>query len=366
MKAQEYWDKRYREGGTSGYGSYGEQLKSKLKWLSGLDINSIVEVGCGDFNFGSNLLKLYPKASYFGYDISQEIVDKNREKYPGIQFQSSQEMMLSSNSFPQGDLLMCVDVMFHILDDKEAEDMLNFLEKSWTKYLVITAYERDEPLDTHVRIRKFDYKRFGEPIIREVVEEDGSLYFYLFKKQEPKIDFQKVSACLITKDPIYPPGVLKNVMSYPFGEIMILTNCDSPHRKQELFAKAKYDWIFYQDDDCISPISELAAHVGDGITCAMKPHHVEAYKNSKIALVGWGAFFPKKTIKVLDLYRKKYGEDEVYKRETERIMTYLNFPQNRVPLNIIDLPSAMAPDRISMQPGHYDYIKIVEERCRDL
>ena len=62
-----------------------------------------------------------------------------------------------------------------------------------------------------------------------------------------------------------------------------------------------------------------------------------------------------------------YGEDALYKRESERIMTWLAFPQQRrMDLPIVDLPSAFAADRLSMQPDHYSYIPIVEERCRGL
>jgi hypothetical protein len=180
-------------------------------------------------------------------------------------------------------------------------------------------------------------------------------------------DLKRVSCCLITKDPVYPYQVLNHVSQFPFGEILVLTNCDSPYRKHELFNKARYDWLYYQDDDAICPIQQLAEQAEDGIiTCAMKQFHINKYKDSRIALLGWGSLFQKDRLKVLGLYRSKYGKDEVYMRETERILTYLNYPQKRLELPIIDLPSAWAPDRLSNQPGHYDYIPIVEERCKSI
>lgn len=178
------------------------------------------------------------------------------------------------------------------------------------------------------------------------------------------IEAKNVSACFITKDPVYPREILNWVQPRGFGEILILTNCDSPHRKQELFQKAKYDLLYYQDDDCLAPIAEvLKAAEPDCITCAMKTRHIQAYSQSRIALLGWGSVFPKSAIHVLERYRKRFGEDFIYRRETERIMTWFNYPQMRLDLPIVDLPSAMAPDRLSMQPGHYDYIRVVEERC---
>lgn len=176
-----------------------------------------------------------------------------------------------------------------------------------------------------------------------------------------------VSAVFITKDAIYAQAIVERVMAIGFGECLFLTNCDSPHRKQELFRKAKHEFLYYQDDDALAPIAELlAAAVPDRITCAMKPHHLAGYAKTRIALLGWGSLFPKRTIDVLDQYRAVYGEDAVYRRESERIMTWLSWPQQRLDLPIQDLPSAFAPDRLSMQPDHYSYIPIVEERCAAL
>jgi hypothetical protein len=182
------------------------------------------------------------------------------------------------------------------------------------------------------------------------------------------INLKEVSCCLITKDSMYPPEVLMDLMRHPFGEILILTNCDSPHRKYELFAKSKFDLIYYQDDDAVCPVAEIAQKsVPDRINVAMKKGHYDQYSKTRMTMgLGWGSIFPKKLLESLDRYTKVYGEDEVYKRETERILTYLNWPQNRMVLNIVDLPSAYASDRLSMQPNHYNYIPIVEDRCSKL
>lgn len=181
------------------------------------------------------------------------------------------------------------------------------------------------------------------------------------------LDPRYVSACFITKDAVYPKAISDHVMSIGFGECLFLTNCPSPHLKQRLFEKAAHDYLYYQDDDCIAPISLLLQWAKpDIITCAMKPSHLESYKNTRIALLGWGSLFPKRTITVLDAYRKVYGEDAVFKRESERIMTWLSFPQERREFPIVDLPSAFAADRLSMQPDHYSYITVVEQRCAEL
>ena len=82
--------------------------------------------------------------------------------------------------------------------------------------------------------------------------------------------------------------------------------------------------------------------------------------------LGWGAIFPKHLLGSLNKYTQVYGEDAVFKRETERIFTYLNYPQNRLVLPVLDLPSALGPDRLWRQPEHQSYKKMAEERCKAL
>jgi hypothetical protein len=356
-----YWSQRYLRS-TSGYGSYGKYLEKKLGWFKGLTIATISEIGCGDFNFGSNLLKLYPDAYYIGQDISELIIDKNTKKFPQYKFTTS------INDLIQADLTLCIDVLFHITDDKEYENMLTNIENNWSKYLAITAYEYDNPLTSpHVKVRKFDYKRFGEPIIRKIIEEDGQLYFYLFKKKEI-IDLSQVSCCLISKDHIYPQEVLDNIRRYPFGETLILTDSDSPYRKYELFKKAKFDTLYYQDDDAIVPVEELVKNYQpDIINVLMKPGHIIDYADKRYTMgLGWGCLFNKDILKSLKKYTDIYGIDAFYMREAERILTYFNYPQNRISADIVDLPSATASDRLWRQPNHHDYIELIKERCKPL
>jgi hypothetical protein len=135
-----------------------------------------------------------------------------------------------------------------------------------------------------------------------------------------------------------------------------------------LFAKAKFDHIYYQDDDAICPITDLVEKSRpESLNLAIKEGHYKAYMSSKMAMgLGWGAIFPKSILSSLKKYTDVYGEDEVFKRETERILTYLNFPHYRWIAPIKDLPSASAPDRLWRQPEHAAYHKLALERCQNL
>lgn len=179
---------------------------------------------------------------------------------------------------------------------------------------------------------------------------------------------KEITLCLITKEETYPKEIWDSVLSIPWGEILILTHSDSPYRKHELFKKAKNEIIAYQDDDAICPWQDiLRLSEPNIINVAMKESHFEAYKGNRATMgLGWGAIFPKSLLGSLDKYVSIYGIDDVFKRETERILTYLNYPQNRLILPIIDLPSAYAEDRLWRQPQHIPYRQIAEERCNKL
>jgi hypothetical protein len=248
--------------------------------------------------------------------------------------------------------------------------MLQRLEKLWknAKYLAVTSYEYNHDLGNHVKIRNFDWKRFGNPTIREIVEEDGKMYFYLFKKDNQKIDLSKVSCCLITKEDKYPKAIINEICKFNFGEILILTHSDSPFRKYELFKKAKNDLIYYQDDDCIAPIQDLANNYKeDMLNISMDRPKLEQYKDLRMTMgFGWGAIFNRNVLRELKKYTDIYGEDEIFKRDTEKILTQLVYPQNRIESYHQDLPTAMALDRLWQEPIHWSNMKIIEERCAPL
>ena len=182
------------------------------------------------------------------------------------------------------------------------------------------------------------------------------------------MNIKNITACLLTKEKTYPQVILDNVNEYPFKEVLIGTHSPSPYMKHELFKMVKTKYIYYQDDDAIVPIDELLKKSKPNIiNVGMKQGHFDAYIGSRSTMgLGWGAIFPKSLLESLHLYTDKYGYDNVYQRETERILTYLNWPQNRIVLDIQDLPSAYAEDRLWRQPDHEVFKALAISRCNNL
>jgi hypothetical protein len=170
-----------------------------------------------------------------------------------------------------------------------------------------------------------------------------------------------ISAILITKEKVYPERVLKQIESFGFGEILIHTECDGIYWRY--LKEPKYKDVYIQDDDCIPQIDRIfAEYDGELLTCGMTPGHIAFYRNSRICLIGNGAFFPWKRIRVLEQYVNKFGKDKDYLIETDRIFTFLNFPQKRLSLSLVQLPSSFNNDRLSLRKEHYSNLNSIERK----
>jgi len=189
-KEKEYWNKRYASNKTSGGGSYGEEAEFKLKSINEFiidkeKIRTIVDVGCGDFNIGSQFIKFFPNAKYLGLDVSNEIIKRHQKKYisDNLRFDVINENRGLIFFCP--DILICFDMLFHVMDDETYNNILENLKKSWRNYLLIATYNDtrlDMPYDlNYIKKRKFDPKFFAEEwkeILIPFYDGNKSLYFF--------------------------------------------------------------------------------------------------------------------------------------------------------------------------------------------
>lgn len=177
-----YWNSRYASGSLSGDGSYGRQLENKLAMLDSLEFKSILDVGCGDMNVAKHIIFSHKLdfEDYHGWDISENIIERNRRFYPRADFH-----VIQPGEFPSGtaDMTLCLDVLMHINSPDERSVFLENLKNLWKgKYLALTAYEYDEELPSqHITVWKFDPAYFGKPIRSGIVEEDGSMMMYVYE-----------------------------------------------------------------------------------------------------------------------------------------------------------------------------------------
>lgn len=130
LRVADYWEDRYRHGGTSGAGSYGRLAKFKASVLNEFveenGISRVLEIGCGDGNQLS--LSNYPR--YVGLDISAAAVELCRKRFerPEWDFYHYSSQVASdivSRFSPQ--LMISLDVIFHLVEDAVYESYMRNL-----------------------------------------------------------------------------------------------------------------------------------------------------------------------------------------------------------------------------------------------
>lgn len=133
-----YWDGRYRQGGTSGMGSVGESRAWKWSIIEQyVDVanKSVLDVGCGDLSFWESR----SCQSYLGVDFSETVVSRSRLLRPEWGF------LCANASEPldlQGQVVLCMDLLFHIMDDSEFSSILRNLARWTGEFLFIYNWRR--------------------------------------------------------------------------------------------------------------------------------------------------------------------------------------------------------------------------------
>ncbi|MBA7476604.1 hypothetical protein ES707_11992 [subsurface metagenome] len=131
-----YWEDRYSKGGTSGQGSVGTIRQWKWQTISEFCpcIDHVIDIGCGDLSFWEDKTC----EDYIGIDISQTIVNHNRITHPKWNF-----IVSPADAYIDGlkkDCVLCLDVLFHLMDFKSFKAVLNNLCLYSSKYIFISTW----------------------------------------------------------------------------------------------------------------------------------------------------------------------------------------------------------------------------------
>jgi len=150
-----FWEERYKAGGNSGAGSYGEYAEHKAEvinnYIEKFDIGTISDFGCGDGN-QTTLLKGFN--AYTGFDISPYVIEICRRKFKD---NASVNFCTVMSELPESDMCISLDVLYHILDEKDYNDYLTLLFSKSKKYVLIFSsnHARNPEGASHIFHRKF-------------------------------------------------------------------------------------------------------------------------------------------------------------------------------------------------------------------
>lgn len=149
-----YWEQRYRNGGTSGAGSYGRLALHKADVLNAFveehGIKSVIEFGCGDGN--QLTLARYPE--YIGVDVAQTAVNACQSRFSG----QDDKIFMSTAEYDgrRAELALSLDVIYHLVEDAVFEQYMSTLFDAAERFVIIYASNEDkQPVEKHVRHRKF-------------------------------------------------------------------------------------------------------------------------------------------------------------------------------------------------------------------
>jgi hypothetical protein len=152
----EFWETRYREGASSGSGSYGRLAEFKAEILNEFvrekDIRRVIEFGCGD---GAQLqLAAYPE--YVGVDVASVSIKRCSVRFtldPTKRFFLAEALPDSIGMF---DLALSLDVIFHLVEDAVFDSYMRSLFARSERYVIIYSSNYDAYTGApHVRHRKF-------------------------------------------------------------------------------------------------------------------------------------------------------------------------------------------------------------------
>lgn len=135
-----YWQDRYRQGGDSGAGSYGEHAEYKAavvnKVFRQYGVKSVLEFGCGD----GNQLRYMDYQQYVGLDVSREAVNRCRRM-----FASDETKRFKTYSPRRGlregmfDATISLEVLMHVIDEVDFVATLDLMFEHSRDIVVIQA-----------------------------------------------------------------------------------------------------------------------------------------------------------------------------------------------------------------------------------
>lgn len=180
-----FWNRRYLEGGTSGPGSVGILREWKWKTIGkyASAIDDVVDVGCGDRRFWEGR----SCARYTGLDLSAVLIQGLRQENPELRLICSPAESFQTGV--AGRVVICLDVLFHVLDDDAFQDILVNLTKYSSEWIFVYTWARNPFLGWPARRSMLRQLRLGQ-LVRSLLgraQGDG-----VYQKYRPFEDYRGI------------------------------------------------------------------------------------------------------------------------------------------------------------------------------
>ena len=184
------WGQKPGQPFFSGNGSHAPEtvdsyIEAVQKLLQSLKKPSVLDIGCGDFNIGSQLA--CSTKHYSACDIVEAVINDNQQRWP-LKNVSFHCLDACKDDLPEADLVIVRQVFQH-LGNRQIKTILDKLRHY--PYLLVTEHipegtftaNRDKPAGPDSRLRfksgidirqaPFDFDYVSERLIDEVAEKSG-------------------------------------------------------------------------------------------------------------------------------------------------------------------------------------------------
>ena len=132
-----YWGSNESLSGPGSEIQVAENLISKLpQIIKKYNIKSIFDAPCGDLNWISSLLKKNIIQNYLGADIVDDLIKENSKKNLSVNC-SFKIFDITNEKFPDYDLWICRDILYHFNFEDIFETLKNFINSN-IKYILVT------------------------------------------------------------------------------------------------------------------------------------------------------------------------------------------------------------------------------------
>ena len=114
-------------------------LRARLPTLiAELEVESVLDVPCGDFNWMSHVVSQCPGLEYTGYDIVPQLVSDAQSNFgtPNVRFEHRDVI---KDPLPTVDLIICRDFLIH-MSFRDAKAVIENFKKSGSKWLLANTY----------------------------------------------------------------------------------------------------------------------------------------------------------------------------------------------------------------------------------
>jgi len=156
FSSSQYWRHRYAKGRNSGAGSHGSLGRYKTSFLNQFyythQHERVIDFGSGD----GTLAEQFVFASYRGIDPSETVIERCSVQFAHRKGWSFHKLEDKNEYEGKYDLVLSLDVIFHLVEDDVFEAYMTSLFDHASKHVVIYSSDWDETLDApHVRHRWF-------------------------------------------------------------------------------------------------------------------------------------------------------------------------------------------------------------------